>query len=68
MELKVNIIAVLVTVVVNFFIGAIWFMPLFGKLWGKEMGMNPDMKPSQGTMIKGMVFMVRGFSFTLDNK
>ena len=60
MELNVNIIAILVAVVVNFFLGFVWYTPLFGKLWGKEMGYAPDMKPDKKIMIKGMAFMVIG--------
>ena len=60
MELKVNIIAILVAVVVNFVLGFIWYTPLFGKLWGKEMGYDPTVKPQKSDMFKGMAFMVIG--------
>lgn len=60
MELKVNIIAILVAVVVNFVLGFIWYTPLFGKLWGKEMGYDPNIKPEKSDMFKGMAFMVIG--------
>ena len=60
MELKINIAAVLVAVAVNFVLGFIWYTPLFGKIWGKEMGYDPDMKPEKSEMIKGMVFMIFG--------
>ena len=60
MEIKINIIAVLVAVVVNFVLGFIWYTPLFGKIWGKEMGYDPNMKPEKSTMFKGMAFMLIG--------
>ena len=60
MELKINMVAILVAVVANFFLGFIWFTPLFGKIWGKEMGYDPNMKPDKTVMFKGMVFMVIG--------
>lgn len=60
MELKINILAILVAVVVNFIIGFIWYTPLFGKAWGKEMGYDPDMKPETSVLLKGMTFMVIG--------
>ena len=63
MELKINIVAVLIAVVVNFVLGVIWFMPLFGKIWGKEMGYDPNLKPAPGVMMKGMVFMFIGNFF-----
>jgi hypothetical protein len=60
MELKINMAAILVAVVVNFIIGFIWYTPLFGKIWGKEMGYAPDMKPETSVVVKGMVFMLVG--------
>ena len=60
MELKINMLAILVAVVVNFFLGFLWFGPLFGKKWGKEMGYDPNMKPDKKVMAKGMIFMIIG--------
>ena len=60
MEIKINMMAILVAVIVNFFLGFLWFTPLFGKIWGKEMGYDPNMKPDKTVMFKGMVFMVIG--------
>lgn len=60
MELKINIVAILVATVANFFLGFIWYTPLFGKIWGKEMGYPPDMRPEKSVMFKGMAFMVIG--------
>ncbi len=60
MEIKINMLAILVAVVVNFIIGFIWFTPLFGKIWGKEMGHDPTVKPDKMVMVKGMVFMIIG--------
>ncbi|MEJ7693815.1 DUF1761 domain-containing protein [Daejeonella sp.] len=63
MELNLNMAAILVAVVVNFFIGFIWYTPLFGKAWGKEMGYDPTNKPDTKVMVKGMIFMVIGNFF-----
>jgi len=60
MDFKINILAVLVAVVANFILGSIWYMPLFGKVWGKEMGYDPNIKPDKKVMMKGMAFMVIG--------
>ena len=60
MELKINFVAILVAVVVNFILGFIWYTPLFGKIWGREMGYDPDMKPEKSVMLKGMAFMIIG--------
>jgi hypothetical protein len=60
MELKINFLAILVAVVVNFIIGFLWYGPIFGKLWGKEMGFAADHKPDPKLFIRGMVFMIIG--------
>ena len=60
MELKVNIAAVLVAVVVNFILGFIWYAKLFLKPWTKEMGYDPTMRPDGKAMAKCMALMVVG--------
>ncbi len=45
MELEINMVAILVAVVANFILGFIWYTPLFGKVWGREMGYDPNEKP-----------------------
>ena len=60
MQLKVNILAVLVAVVVNFAIGFLWYAKLFMRPWTKEMGYDPNIRPDPKTMAKGMVLMVIG--------
>ncbi len=60
MEMHVNMMAILVAVVANFIFGFVWYTPLFGKAWAKEMGFDTSVKPPAGAMIKGMSFMVIG--------
>ena len=60
MELKINVVAVLVAVVVNFILGFIWYAKLFMKSWTKEMGYDPNMRPDGKAMAKGMALMVVG--------
>jgi hypothetical protein len=60
MELKINIAAVLVAVVVNFIIGFAWYAAIFAKPWTKEMGYDPNMRPDRKAMMKGMLLMVVG--------
>ena len=59
-ELPINYPAILVAVVANFILGFLWYTPLFGNAWAKEMGFDTSVKPSGGEMAKGMVFMVVG--------
>jgi len=60
MELKINIAAVFVSVLVNFIIGFVWYAALFAKIWAKEMGYDPNMRPDKKTMLKGMALMIVG--------
>jgi hypothetical protein len=62
-EMHINIIAVLVAVAANFVLGFVWYTPLFGKAWAKEMGVDTSVKPPSGAMAKGMIFMVVGNFF-----
>jgi Protein of unknown function (DUF1761) len=59
-EMSINYVAVLVAVVANFILGFIWYTPLFGKAWGKEMGFDTNFKPASGEIARGMIIMVIG--------
>jgi hypothetical protein len=59
-EIHVNMMAILVAVVANFILGFIWYTPLFGKAWAKELGFDTSIKPPTSALLKGMVFMVIG--------
>ncbi len=57
---QINYVAIAIAVVANFILGFIWYTPLFGKRWGKEMGFDMTQKPPASVLVKGMVFMVIG--------
>ena len=57
---QINMMAIGIAVVANFIFGFIWYTPLFGKVWGKEMGYDPNEKPQTGALLKGMITMVIG--------
>ncbi len=59
-SIHINIVAILIAVVANFILGFLWYTPLFGKVWGREMGMDMTQKPKASEMIKGMSFMIIG--------
>ncbi|MBM9502329.1 DUF1761 domain-containing protein [Leptospira sp. 201903071] len=63
-ELNINYLAVLAAVVANFIIGSLWYGPIFGKLWMKEMGIPADFKPDQKEMYRAMGMMVIGSFLT----
>jgi hypothetical protein len=53
-DLGINYVAVLVATVANFFVGYLWYTPLFGKAWAKELGMDTNGKPTSGQMARGL--------------
>src|ERR1051325_2118746 len=54
---QINFIAVLVAGLVSFFLGAIWYMPLFGKLWVRLHGLTDEqVKQRQARMNPGVFF------------
>lgn len=55
MDISVNLTAVLLAAVAMFVVGAIWYMPLFGNLWGKIHGFDKQDKKTQDEMRKGMM-------------
>ena len=61
--ININFIAIIVAVVANFIFGFVWYTPLFGKAWAKEMGFDPNEKPKSSEMTKGVVFMLIGNFF-----
>jgi hypothetical protein len=62
-EMNINFVAILITVVANFFLGFLWYTPLFGKAWAKENGFDLTVKPAGGDIAKGMIIMVIGNLF-----
>ena len=62
-ELPISMTGILVTVVVTFVFGFLWYSVFFGKAWATEMKFDMTVKPPASTMIKGMAFMVIGNFF-----
>ena len=62
-EMHINMMAILVAVAANFVLGFIWYTPLFGKAWAREMGFDTNIKPTGGEMAKGMILMIMGNFF-----
>jgi hypothetical protein len=62
-DLGISISAIVIATVANFILGFLWYTPLFGKAWAKEMGFDMSVKPPAGALAKGMIFMVIGNFF-----
>jgi hypothetical protein len=53
--MSINYLAVLVASIAQFVIGAVWYMPLFGNLWGQIHGFNKLSKAEQKEAQKQMM-------------
>jgi len=64
--MQLNYTAIIVATIAQFIFGAIWYMPIFGKTWGKIHGFDQVAPDKQKEMMKGMwKLLVVQFIFTL---
>lgn len=59
-NIQINFMALLVAVIANFIFGFLWYTPLFGKIWAREMKFDTSQRPPTSVFIKGLVLMVIG--------
>ncbi len=59
-NIQISMLAIGIAVVAHFILGYIWFTPLFGKAWAKEVGITKDTPGVKSAMMQGMVFMLIG--------
>lgn len=52
--MQINYLAILVASLLQFVFGAIWYTPVFGRLWGKIHGFDQHSKEKQQEMMKSM--------------
>lgn len=52
--MDINWLAVILATVAQFVVGAIWYMPLFGKMWGEMHGFDKLTKKQQDEMQSSM--------------
>lgn len=68
-NLNISLLAIVIAAIAHFILGFLWYTPLFGKVWAKEMGMSTDFgegeekKAKMKTMMQGMVVMLIGNLF-----
>lgn len=53
--MTLDYVAIFVAAVAQFFIGAVWYMPIFGKTWGKIHGFDAHTPEEQKVMQKKMM-------------
>jgi Protein of unknown function (DUF1761) len=60
MDIHINYVAILLTVIATFIFGFIWYTPLFGKVWARELGIQRDRKPTSAELGKGLGLNIIG--------
>jgi len=63
-DIHLNYWAILAAVAASMVIGFLWYGPILGKAWMKEMGRPADHKPAPKVMQRGMILMVIGSILT----
>ena len=53
---EINYLAVIVAAIVGFSIGSLWYGPLFGKTWNREVGFREEKHPAS-TLLFTFVFV-----------
>lgn len=61
--IKLNFIAIGLATLAFFFLGFLWYTPLFGKIWAKEMGFSRDMEVPKGFLIRSLIINLIGNFF-----
>jgi hypothetical protein len=59
-EFEINVVAIVVAAVAHLFLGFLWYTPLFGRAWAREMGMDSSAKPTGGHMARGLTMGLVG--------
>lgn len=59
-ELGISWTAILVATVANFIVGFLWYTPLFGKVWAREMKMDPNGKVPGSVLARGLILNIIG--------
>ncbi len=63
-HIEINLGAISLAVIANIGLGFLWYGPLFGRSWMKEIGLTDDMRPDRKAMIQSMILMVAGAFLT----
>ena len=59
-DIHISFLAIGIAVVAHFIFGFLWYTPLFGKVWAKEMGFSKDMEVPKGMMAKSLIINLIG--------
>lgn len=57
-DIQINFVSLLVATVAGFFLSYVWYTPLFGKVWAKEMGFDAAEVQPTPALIKSLLLTV----------
>lgn len=58
--IHLNWLAIVVSIIASFAIGAVWYGPLFGRAWARGLGFPDDMKPSGSEIARAFTLNLLG--------
>ena len=59
-NIHLNHLAILASVAASFALGALWYGPLFGKVWARAMGFPEEQRPTGAEIARGSVLNLIG--------
>ena len=59
-QIHINWVAIVIVVVANFILGFLWYTPLFGKAWAREMKMDMTQRLPTSVFVRGLVINLIG--------
>ncbi len=62
-DIQLNFLAIGAAIAVNFVFAFIWYTPLFGKAWAREMGLPENYEPKGPQLAKGLILNALGCVF-----
>ncbi len=57
-DIQINFLSLLASTVAGFFLSYVWYTPLFGKVWAKEMGFDASEATPTAALIKSLLLTV----------
>jgi Protein of unknown function (DUF1761) len=57
-DIQINFLSLLASTVAGFFLSYVWYTPLFGKVWAKEMGFDASETQPTGALVRSLLLTV----------
>lgn len=57
-DIPLNVTALAASTIAGFFLSFVWYTPLFGKAWAREMGFDPSEQPPTPALVRSLLLTV----------